>query len=161
MIFGASPKLPGQILSPGEASSFEPGDSFACLINQKLKSVPPFPSKHHSTPASFIPSDLLQAKSVFIRHDAVRRPLQRLYDGPFPVISAGPKFFTVQKNGSPYTVSVDRLKPAVLPASSSSSSSSSSATSPVTAFSPTSGSYDDDFPPLPGCLLYTSPSPRD
>ena len=47
--------------------------------------------------------------------DRVRRPLQNPYDGPFPVLEAGDKVFKVLRNGVPYTVSVDRLKPCHLP----------------------------------------------
>ena len=84
------------------------------MMFQKMQALRPVPSKHHgSSVSTYLPSSLLQAKTVYVRHDAVRRPLQRPYDGPYNVISAGEKFFKILKNGSPITVSVDRLKPAV------------------------------------------------
>lgn len=57
---------------------------------------------------------LSTATHVFIRHDAVRRPLQPPYDGPYPVVKHTDKHFTVDINGRKDTVSVDRLKPAHL-----------------------------------------------
>ena len=52
---------------------------------------------------------------VLVRHDGVKRPLQPPYDGPFPVLESGDKVFKILRNGLPYTVSVDRLKPCNVP----------------------------------------------
>ncbi|VUZ52707.1 unnamed protein product [Hymenolepis diminuta] len=49
----------------------------------------------------FIPTDLKTCSHVFLHHDAVRKPLQPIYDGPF-------------KNGRESVVSMDRVKPAYL-----------------------------------------------
>ena len=91
-----------------------------------MKKILPMPSRHHSSATPYIPPDLLNAKSVYVCHDGVRRPLQTPCDGPFCVLSAGDKFFTISRNGSPYTVLVDRLKVAIVPSN-----------------------YDVQFPPLP------------
>lgn len=48
---------------------------------------------------------LSTATHVFIRHDAVRRPLQPPYDGPYPVVKHTDKHFTVDINGRKDTVS--------------------------------------------------------
>ena len=44
----------------------------------------------------------------------IRSLLQRPYDGPFKVLEKSEKFFVIDRGGSPYTVSVGRLKPAAL-----------------------------------------------
>ena len=62
-----------------------------------------------------MPTALDTAALVYIRHDARRLPLQQPYDGPFAVLQRGHKAFVVNRNGQPYSVSVDRLKPAVTP----------------------------------------------
>ncbi len=49
---------------------------------------------------------------MFLRRDAVRRPLQP--DGPFRVVHCGDKTFTVTKGGKEDTVAIDRLNPAYL-----------------------------------------------
>ena len=67
---------------------------------------------HHCLPQSYIPKDLMSAKYLFICHDAYRTPLQSLYDGPFHVLEAGPKYFLIEIGTGQDRVSVDRLKPA-------------------------------------------------
>ena len=45
--------------------------------------------------------------------DAVRRPLSRPYEGPFRVLQRDAKSFVISRAGRSWTVSVDRLKPAL------------------------------------------------
>ena len=73
------------------------------------------PVIHHSVPASPVDPGLLQATHVFLRVDAVRRPLVPPYEGPFPVVSRSDnnKTCVILKRDKPVTVTVDRLKPAV------------------------------------------------
>ena len=75
----------------------------------------PQPTPEHDAqtmPSSNYVSDSLQTCThVFVRHDAVKVPLQQTYDGPFLVIKRNEKFFTINKNGCSDTVSIDRLKP--------------------------------------------------
>ena len=70
---------------------------------------PPAPA-HHTIPPSYIPKDLATAVSVYVRHDAVRGPLQRPYDGPFRVVRKEPMFFIIDRNGNQESVTIDRLK---------------------------------------------------
>ena len=70
------------------------------------------PTSCHGTVPSSIPQNLQQAKFVFIRRDAHRKPLQRPYEGPFKLIQPGLKTFQVDVGGRSETISVDRLKPA-------------------------------------------------
>ena len=58
-------------------------------------------------------SDNLQTCThAFIRHDAIRKPLQAPYEGPYEVISRSPKHFTMNVKGTKEIVLLDRLKPA-------------------------------------------------
>ncbi|GFR20295.1 uncharacterized protein TNCT_712691 [Trichonephila clavata] len=45
-------------------------------------------------------------------HDAVKKPLQTPYDGPYLVLKRTEKMFTIEKNGKHSTINIDRLKPA-------------------------------------------------
>ncbi|KFD46879.1 hypothetical protein M513_12237 [Trichuris suis] len=49
--------------------------------------------------------------------DAHRMPLQPPYKGPYKVLKRGPKSFLLDLESGPDSISVDRLKPAFLPAS--------------------------------------------
>ena len=53
---------------------------------------------------------LMGSSHVFVRHDAVRKPLQQPYDG----LHRSQNFFTLDQNGKQTTVSIDHLKPAHL-----------------------------------------------
>ncbi|PZC81836.1 hypothetical protein B5X24_HaOG211849 [Helicoverpa armigera] len=49
---------------------------------------------------------------VLLRDDAVRKPPQQPYRGPYEVIERNDKYFTIQLPGRSSTISIDRLKPA-------------------------------------------------
>ena len=49
---------------------------------------------------------------MYVCTGAVRQRIVRPFTGPYKVLSKSAKFFTISKNGSPDTVSLDRLKPA-------------------------------------------------
>ncbi len=53
----------------------------------------------------------MKAEYVFVRRGGVVPPLAPLYHGPYKVLQAGDKFFTISLGGREDTVSVDRLKP--------------------------------------------------
>ena len=52
---------------------------------------------------------------VFVRRDAVAPPLTPPYEGPYTVLKRFRKFFLIQRGSVRDKVSVDRLKPALLP----------------------------------------------
>ena len=69
-----------------------------------MSNLHPAPPRTPSTHSSFVSKDLSSTAYVFIRHDAVRKPLQRPYDGPFKVLQHNDKYFTVDVNGKQDTV---------------------------------------------------------
>lgn len=115
MVYGTTLRLPGEFLdSPAEQ---EPSD-FVSSFQRVMGQLQPVPTAHHGTKTVFVHPDLQTCSHVFVRHDAVRRPLQAPYDGPFPVLEREEKFFKVQLRGKDSFVSVDRLKPAYVLAAS-------------------------------------------
>ena len=79
------------------------------------------------TPAQqrvYINPNLSSSSHVFERHDAVKKPLQPPYDGPYKVLLRADKFFTLDINGRRDTVSINRLKPAYMDCLSSQNTSS-------------------------------------
>lgn len=70
---------------------------------------------HHNKFSSYVSPNLQKFTHVWLRVDRVRRPLEAPYIGPFKVISRNDKFFMVQNYiGKEDSVSVDRLKPAIV-----------------------------------------------
>ena len=51
---------------------------------------------------------------MFVRHDAVRKPLQSPYDGPYRVLKRADKHYTLEIGNRKEVVSLDRLKPAYM-----------------------------------------------
>ena len=70
------------------------------------------PVFHHGDRPSRIDPALSTATHVFLRVDAVRRPLVPPYLGPFEVLQRSEKTFIILQNGRRETVTIDRLKPA-------------------------------------------------
>ena len=78
---------------------------------QRIRSSPP---RQHTNNDGNIPKGLDTATHIFICQDAIHKPLQPLYDGPFLVVKRTDKHYTIDINGQKDTVSIDRLKPAHL-----------------------------------------------
>lgn len=68
----------------------------------------PVPTSRHGLPQTYIPKDLQSAKSVFIRHDSHRTPLQPPYNGPFvswrPGLRTLSLTWAASQSGSRWTV---------------------------------------------------------
>ena len=64
--------------------------------------------------SSYVDPALQQAEYVFVRNDATRPPLTKVYFGPFKVVYKTDKYFTFHQNGNFNNVSIDRSKTAHL-----------------------------------------------
>ena len=106
-LYGAALRLPTQIRTQPLPDSSSP--SSLPLSQPTLHTLPSYPP----LPTS-IPTPLLHATHVLVRRDAAAPPLTPLYSGPFPVLSRSQRFFTLQVGPRTDTVSVHRLKPAVM-----------------------------------------------
>ena len=110
LLFGESLRLPADLM---DAGPFTPASSaFVNDLRGVMRFNQPMPFNYHGLRQPQVPRDLQSCTHVFLRIDAVRRPLSPPYDGPFLVVSRGPKTFVIEKSGKPCTVTVDRLKPA-------------------------------------------------
>ena len=86
--------------------------SYATHLKGCMRTLRCTPSRQLSHPSRQNSSALDSASHVFVRHDAVKKPLQQPYDGPFPVLTRADRYYTLDLNGRTDSVSVDRLKPA-------------------------------------------------
>ena len=93
--------------------SLQPTTTFVKNFKQKMNDLIYTPTRTQ-TKELYTPKDLHDCKYVFIRNDAVKKPLCPTYSGPFQVVERHPKYFKLAIKGKFDTVSIDRLKPAYL-----------------------------------------------
>jgi hypothetical protein len=87
--------------------------AFVDQLRDTIRRLKPTPNQPHSkTRPIFVHRDLKTCEHVFIRVDAVKKPLQAPYDGPYRVLKRDDKVFTLQLPNRQTNVSIDRLKPA-------------------------------------------------
>nr|VZI36318.1 unnamed protein product [Spirometra erinaceieuropaei] len=127
LVYGTSLRLPGDYVEQLRS------------VMRNLRATP-----RRASPAnSFIPPGLDKCDFVLVRHDAVRRPLQPPYDGPYKVLRRSDKDVVIDRNGKTDTVSIDRVKPASI--DDSDHSSPQHCTPPQTLMPPPTG---DSPPPV-------------
>ena len=110
LVYGTTLTLPGQLVN------YEPtthGDSthFASRLLQMMQNIRAIPPREYNNPVH-LDKHLETCKFVFVRVDAVKKPLTPPYEGPYKVIKRTHKYFIINKNGNNETISIDRIKPA-------------------------------------------------
>nr|VZI50019.1 unnamed protein product [Spirometra erinaceieuropaei] len=142
LVYGTSLRLPGELVSPSNMQTFFEHRSYVEQLRSVMRNLRATPPR--ASPAnSFIPPDLDTCDFVLVRHDAVRRPFQPPYDGPYRVLRRSDKDVVIDRNGKTDTVSIDRVKPAYI--DDSDLSSPQHCTPPQTVMSPPTG---DSPPPV-------------
>ena len=111
LVYGAPLTVPGDFVA---SSSPQPPQTFLPSLREKVKTFLPVPTTSHGMQRHSVPADLKTSQYVFLRVDHHQPPLARPYEGPFKVITSGPKVFVIDRGGKSETVSIDRLKPAHL-----------------------------------------------
>lgn len=78
-----------------------------------MRQVKPVPVTYHIKKRSFHFKNLYSCSHVFVRTDAVKRPFERPYTGPFKVLERiSDTVFTLEISGRSQHIAVERLKPA-------------------------------------------------
>ena len=85
MVYGTTLRVPGEFLTPSPTTSLPQPSEFINKLKTHFRHIKPIPPRHNTSHVN-IPQALATATHVFVRHDAVRKPLQPPYDGPYPVI---------------------------------------------------------------------------
>ncbi|XP_072392240.1 uncharacterized protein [Diabrotica undecimpunctata] len=114
LVYGTPASLPGQLLVPSTATPDE--HSFVQRLRETMRAFGPIPTSNHSARTAFVHPDLQTTSHVFVRTDKVKPPLTPPYTGPFRVLERCDKFLTVDVQNVPQRISMDRLKPAYIPA---------------------------------------------
>lgn len=113
MLYGSTLRLPGEFFTPDTRGDTDPA-AYVARLKSTMTSLRATPPRTTALHRSHIHPNLSSSSHVFVRHDAVRKPLQSPYDGPFRVLDRSDKFYTLDLNGRRDTVSINRLKPAYL-----------------------------------------------
>lgn len=111
LIYGEPLRLPGEYFHQSSNESMDMTD-FISRLRKVMSEIRPVPATRHCNKQVFIHKDLPNATHVYLRDDAVRRPLQPVYTGPYEVLQKQEKYFRILVRGKEQTVSIDRLKPA-------------------------------------------------
>ncbi|BHF60865.1 hypothetical protein SprV_0100383400 [Sparganum proliferum] len=90
LVFGATVRLPGEMITPTPQGAVEDPTNLLHRLRQFMRTLSPVPPRSSASP-SYLEKDLATCSHVYLRCDRVRRPLEPPYDGPFRVLSRGPK----------------------------------------------------------------------
>lgn len=113
MTYGQVIRLPGDFYTNSPITTLDQY-SYVEKLRETIKNIKPIPTRSREYRKIFVHKELDTCSHVFIRNDAVKRPLTPNYDGPFRVIARNRKFFKLQLPNRQTEVSIDRLKPAFL-----------------------------------------------
>jgi cleavage and polyadenylation specificity factor subunit 1 len=83
-------------------------------LQHRMRQLKPMNTRVATRQSVFFHPETETCSHVFLRHDATKKPLQPVYNGPYKLISKTNKNFTIMVKDQPLTVSIDRIKPAHL-----------------------------------------------
>lgn len=114
LLYGTTLRLPGQFVAANVNEQLPDPLQYVLRLRTIMDSLRPTPTRAKQSPTVYLFKELDTCTHIFLRRDAVRKPLQPPYDGPFKVLRRGAKHYTIEVRGRSEVVSVDRLKPAHL-----------------------------------------------
>jgi hypothetical protein len=112
LVYGEPLRIPGELLAA--STTTENPAELITQLRRHFEQLRPVPAARHASPAVFVHKDLAHSTHVFLRQDAVRRPLEPPYSGPYKVLDRTEKTLNITMNGRPVTVSTGRVKPAYI-----------------------------------------------
>ena len=114
LVYGTTLRLPGEFFQQSTTDAPPDPTTLIARLRDTMRDIRATPVRPQPQRNIHVSKDLSSCTHVFIRHDAVRKPLQQPYDGPYRVLARADKYFKIDINGRQDTVSLDRLKPAHL-----------------------------------------------
>ena len=113
LVYGTIIHLSGELLVSASSTAPCSAQDFAALLRCTMSDLQPVqPRSSHGK--TFVHQDLNNCTHVFVRVDTVRKLLQPPYQGPCAVIRRTRKIVTIDCNGIPDSVAVERFVPAQL-----------------------------------------------
>ncbi|XP_064470352.1 protein NYNRIN-like [Ornithodoros turicata] len=117
LVYGAPLRLPADLLQASPTLPLLAPADYLSRLRHTMDALRPTTPRSSRVSNAFQHTDLDRCSHVFVRYDGVKKPLQPLYSGPYPVIRRTPAYFMLLVNGREDTVSLHRLKPAFIDAS--------------------------------------------
>ena len=111
LVYGTTLRLPSEFFTTSKDNGPDPATYVTCL-KSTMRTLKAAPTRQTLRPNVHVSNTLSSSSHVFIRNDAVKKPLQQPYNGPYKVLKRSDKYYTIDINGKQDTVSIDRLKPA-------------------------------------------------
>ncbi|XP_052863481.1 uncharacterized protein LOC128270116 [Anopheles cruzii] len=112
LVYGTTLTIPSEFVAEPTNASSDPPSEFLSELRKAMKRVRARDTDWHGRQQVFVHEDLENAKRVFVRDDSVRPSLTPPYRGSYAVLRRQAKYYTVDLNGTPTSISIDRLKPA-------------------------------------------------
>ena len=106
-VFGTPLSLPKQYFSLSTEST--PPTNYAQELRNKMPQMAYTPPQHGSTHA-YVPHHLKECEFIFVRNDAVKRPLTPTNTGPLKLPNCADKHIMIECSNNNSTVSIDRIK---------------------------------------------------
>ncbi|CAK9809177.1 Gag-Pol polyprotein [Anthophora quadrimaculata] len=111
MLYGTPLRLPGEFFT-----DTQPRDDFHIdKFRSHMQQIRPKPTIHYAKKSHFVFKNLFNCSHVFVRVDAVKRPLELPYEGPYKVLKhITDTTFLIHYCGNEIVISTERLKPAYI-----------------------------------------------
>ncbi|GFY73084.1 retrovirus-related Pol polyprotein from transposon 412 [Trichonephila inaurata madagascariensis] len=95
LVYGTTIRLPSDFFQDTGMNNVA---EFVQQLKQTMHTFKPVPTSSPGRKTVFVHPELSQCTHVFL-HDALRKPLQSPYDGPFDVVKRSEKLITLQRQG--------------------------------------------------------------
>lgn len=106
-------RIPGEFCKDN-CDKIDNPQSYIIRLKDILSKIRPKSRYTSNSNSIFVHADLNTCSHVFLRIDAVRKPLTPPYSGPYKVLDRNSKVFKISINNKICNVSIDRLKPAYI-----------------------------------------------
>lgn len=113
MVYGQNLRLPGDVSNPPMKHQYTDSSDYLFRLRKQMTELIPTDTRKIIQTNVFVPKQLETCKFVFLK---VNNPpkLANPYEGPFEVIRRSRKQMVINMNGKNTSVSIDRVKPALL-----------------------------------------------
>ena len=115
-MYGTTLRLPGEFFVQNQGSHAQPSVAdmtYVSRLKETMHSLAAIPPRQPSGRRMHVSEALSNCSHIFVRFNAVKKPLQQPYNGPYRVLSRSAKqYYTIDYNGHPTVISLDRLKAA-------------------------------------------------